>query len=140
MFLTCVCLWSYFLVKYTYVFKSQIFNGEMEEENMLFWIRACNFSVALALNTIEYFLAEDLDQFITFQILNHGKYWEWEWEKSKKGSLFCHEKFLFVGRYHNPHLPPVFYYLGSAMAFSITCIQIHIRYSNYKGKKQWNML
>ena len=46
----------------------------MEEENMLFWIRACNFSVALALNTIEYFLAEDLDQFITFQILNHGKY------------------------------------------------------------------
>ena len=130
MFLTCVCLWSYFLVKYTYVFKSQIFNGEMEEENMLFWIRACNFSVALALNTIEYFLAEDLDQFITFQILNHGKY-----NKTFEKKLAI-EKFLFTGRYHNPHLPPVFYYLGSAMAFSITCIQIHIRYSNYKGKKQ----
>ena len=70
-------------------------------------------------------------------IIGHLKK-NWEWEKFKKGSLFCHEKFLFVGRYHNPHLPPVFYYLGSAMAFSITCIQIHIRYSNYKGKKQLN--
>ena len=48
---------------------------------------------------------------------------------------FFHGTFLFIGKYHNAHLPPVFYYLGSAMAFSITCIQIHIRYSNYKGKK-----
>ena len=61
----------------------------------------------------------------------------WEWKKI--GRLFCHDwKILFVGKYHNPHLPPVFYYLGSAMAFSITCIQIHIRYSNYKGKEQGN--
>ena len=68
----------------------------MEEENMLFWIRACNFSVALALNTIEYFLAEDLDQFITFQILNHGKYnktFEKNWEWKKIGSLFVMKNF-----------------------------------------------
>ena len=75
---------------------------------------------------------------IMASIIGHLKK-NWEWKKIGS-SLFCHEKFLFVGRYHNPHLPPVFYYLGSAMAFSITCIQIHIRYSNYKGKKQWNML
>lgn len=64
---------------------------------MLFWIRACNFSVALALNTIEYFLAEDLDQFITFQILNHGKYnktFEKKIGNGKKiGSLFVMKNF-----------------------------------------------
>ena len=83
-----VCLWSYFLVKYTYVFKSQIFNGEMEEEKMLFWIRACNFSVAFVLNTIEYFLVEDFDEFITFQILNHGKYQIFSIRNPKKLSFY----------------------------------------------------
>ena len=116
-FLTCVCLWSYFLVKYTYVFKSSIFNGEMDEEKMLFWIRVCNVSVAFALNMIEYFLAEDLDQFISFQILNHGKYQTFK-------------KSFFVGDGNKK----VFYFVMQ----HISLIHVHIHPCNRTPSCMWS--
>ena len=50
LFFSSIC--SYFLAKYTYVFKSVIFNGEIDEENILKWIRVFNATVAINLNLI----------------------------------------------------------------------------------------
>ena len=51
LFFSSICL--YFLAKYTYVFKSFIFNhGEIDEEKILKWIRVVNATVAITLNFI----------------------------------------------------------------------------------------
>ena len=74
LFFSSICL--YFLAKYTYVFKSFIFNhGEIDEEKILKWIRVVNATVAITLNFIgkkKYYYALKIQvQFL----LNIKQYW-----------------------------------------------------------------